>query len=729
MRRLLLALILFAAASAQQPPAPPPPPAPVNNAPGTNTSGGSGDKGFTFTTGTNLVVEEITVLDKNGKPVPNLTKDDFKVTEDGVPQTVTYLEYNNLPDTPGPQLQTRNDTVAQTDTQHGVAPLDKLTRTEITPEPPGQLRYRDRRLLALYFDMTAMPQSDQLRALSAAETFIAKTMTAEDLMCIMRYNGSSVDVLSEFTDDKDKLQSILETIIVGEDQGLGNTQSDAASSDTGAAFGQDDSEFNIFTTDRQLAALQTAAKMLGRLNEKKVLVYFASGMQLNGVDNQAQLHATENAALRNGVQFWTIDSRGLVATPPMGDASQRTASSANLFNGATAGAFVSRLQQSQDTMYALATDTGGKAFLDNNDLGKGIQNAERSIGSYYILGYNTTNTKLDGKFRRIKITVGEGLTAKLSREGYFGDKDYKKFNTVDKERQLEDALMAGDPVTDLTIAMELDFFQINGAEYFVPVTVKIPGRELALARRGGAEHTTLDFIGEVKDDYGTTLQNIRDFADVKFGEATAQELSKRPFVYSTSFTVLPSTPGKYHIKFLARDAETGRIGTYEQAFVIPNLMKEDRRVPTSAVVLSSQREDLKDAVFNALKTKDRNEKDNPLVVDGQKMIPSVTRVFSKSKDMYVFLEAYQPKADTPSPKVAYVTLYKGQTTAFQTPLIQVTTPINVTGRNSQLLKIMPFHFTVPLASLQPGQYDCQVTVLDPNDNKASFWQAPIEVIQ
>jgi len=724
MRRLLLALILFAAASAQQPPAPPPPPAPVNNTPGSNVQAGAGgEKGFTFTTATNLVIDEITVLDKSGKPVSNLTKDDFTVTEDGVAQTVTYLEYNNLPDAPGPQLQTRNDTVAQTDTQHGVAPLDKLTRTEIAPEPPGQLRYRDRRLLALYFDMTAMPQSDQLRALSAAETFIAKQMAPEDLMCIMRYNGASVDVLSEFTNDKDKLQSILETIIVGEDQGLGNTQSDAASSDTGAAFGQDDSEFNIFTTDRQLAALQTAAKMLGRLNEKKVLIYFASGMQLNGVDNQAQLHATENAALRNGVQFWTIDARGLVATPPMGDASQRTASAAGLFNGATVGAFVSRLQQSQDTMYALATDTGGKAFLDNNDLGKGIQNAEKSIGSYYILGYNTTNTKLDGKFRRIKITVRDGLTAKLSREGYFGDKDYKKFNTVDKERQLEDALMAGDPVTDLTIAMELDFFQINGAEYFVPLTVKIPGRELALARKGGNEHTLIDFIGEVKDDYGTTLQNIRDFADVKFGEATAQELSKHPFVYSTSFTLLPSTPGKYHIKFLARDAETGRIGTYEQAFVIPNLMKEEQRVPMSAVVLSSQREDLKDAVFNALKAKDRSEKDNPLVVEGQKMIPSVTRVFSKSKDMYVFLQAYQPKAETAHPIVAYVSLYKGQTKALETPPIQVTTPV------SARLKTMPLRFTVSLASLPAGVYDCQVTVLDPDDNKASFWQAPIEVIQ
>jgi hypothetical protein len=89
---------------------------------------------------------------------------------------------------------------------------------------------------------------------------------------------------------------------------------DASSADTGAAFGQDDSEFNVFNTDRQLSALQTAARMLGGVTEKKSLIYFASGLRLNGVNNQAQLHATVDAAIRAGVSFWPIDARGLVAS-------------------------------------------------------------------------------------------------------------------------------------------------------------------------------------------------------------------------------------------------------------------------------------------------------------------------------------------------------------------------------------------------------------------------------
>src|SRR4029450_8346375 len=93
-------------------------------------------------------------------------------------------------------------------------------------------------------------------------------------------------------------------------------------------------------------------------------------------------------------------------------------------------------------------------------------------------------------------------------QGYFADKTFARFTAADKERQLEDALMLENPVTDINLAMEVTYFQLNRAEYFVPVSVKIPGSELALARRRGAQRTLIDFIGEVKDDYGITLQNV-----------------------------------------------------------------------------------------------------------------------------------------------------------------------------------------------------------------------------
>ena len=141
--------------------------------------------------------------------------------------------------------------------------LFQLTQTGIAPERPGDVRYKDRRLLALYFDMKSMSVLDQLRALDAAQKFIRTQMTPADLMAIMEYNGAAVEVLQDFTGDRESLQSIIATLIAGEADNSGDSPPDASASDTGAAFGQDDTEFTIFNTDRKLAALQTAAKMLG----------------------------------------------------------------------------------------------------------------------------------------------------------------------------------------------------------------------------------------------------------------------------------------------------------------------------------------------------------------------------------------------------------------------------------------------------------------------------------
>ena len=212
---------------------------------------------------------------------------------------------------------------------------------------------------------------------------------------------------------------------------------------------------------------------------------------------------------------------------------------------------------------------------------------------------------------------------------------------------------------------------------------------------------------------------MRDKVNIKLSDATAAELSKRPIEYDTGFTLLP---GKYTIKFLARDAETGRIGTYQTTFVIPNLNKEEKRIPISSVVLSSQRIELKDALYNAAKGKDKEETTNPLVQNAQKLIPSVTRVFSKSRNMYVYLQAYEQGAASVQPVIAFVSFYHAQAKAFETQPLEITDGLN------NRLKTMPLNFAITLNQLPPGDYTCQVTVLDPTGQKATFWRAPVVLV-
>ncbi len=251
------------------------------------------------------------------------------------------------------------------------------------------------------------------------------------------------------------------------------------------------------------------------------------------------------------------------------------------------------------------------------------------------------------------------------------------------------------------------------------MSVKIPGRELALARRRGAQRVTLDFIAEIKDDpYGLTQGNMRDKVEKDLTNSTAEQLATQPIQFETGFTLLP---GKYVIKLLARDAETGRMGTYQASFAVANLMKEDKRVPISSVVLSSQRVPLSESLYT-VDRKIETDAVDPLVSGGEKLIPSVTRVFSKGRSLYVFLQAYQRGVAAQQPLVAFVTFYRGQTKAYETP------PLAVTEGLDPKTKAVPLRFSVSVEQLPPGQYECQVTVLDPTSQKATFWQAPIALI-
>jgi hypothetical protein len=280
--------------------------------------------------------------------------------------------------------------------------------------------------------------------------------------------------------------------------------------------------------------------------------------------------------------------------------------------------------------------------------------------------------------------------------------------------------------------MEIDYFQLNRAEYFVPIIVKIPGRELALAKRFGAEHTLIDFVCEIKDLAGDyTISNVRDNVDIKLSDATALELAKRPIEYDSGFTLLP---GRYSIKFLARDDETGRIGTYQTEFTIPNLNKEMTHVPISSVVLSSQRVDTKDALYNTNKGKEqiKNDAKNPLVQEGLKLIPSVTRVFNIAREMYVYLQAYQGNAASapaasapakPAPLIAFVSLYREGRKAFESA------PIAVTSAADSRLGVVPLSFKIGLGDLAPGRYQCQVSVLDPTGHRVAFWVNPIMLVR
>jgi VWFA-related protein len=692
MRRIALTaiglLLLVAGSGAQAPAAAPPQgqqPAPV------------------FKGSTRLVVQNVFVKDAQGRPIEGLTEKDFVVFEDKQRQEIAFVEFQRIVNDPIVDLPD----AAPAD---NVAGAQRVANVDIATPPPGSIKYQNRRLVVLYFDQSSMPLADQLRSYENARKYLDKQMTASDMVAIMSFQSGVLRVRQDFTANRAALREVIDVLQIGDDLNADGLP-DAADSGGG------DAEFNIFNTNRQLSALQNAVVLLRALPEQKTLVYFGSGLSLNGSDNQAQLSATTNAAIKANVTINPVDARGLTASAPLGDATRGGGGNAgSLFGGANVAA---NSQASQDTLFALAKDTGGKAMFDNNDLALGITNAARAVTDYYMVAYYSTRTELDGKFRRVTVEVPQQKEARLTyRQGYYADKTFANSNAADKERQLEEAFRLEDPITEITIAMELNYFALSRAEYYVPVSMKIPGSELNLARSRGAARTSIDFIGEIKDEYGITIQNIRDSISVRLSDADAEQLARRPIQYENGYVLLP---GKYVIKVLARDATTGRIGTYQTPFVVPNLVRQTQQAPISSVVLASQRVAAGDELFTVRQDAEVAAL-NPLVLDGQKLLPSVTRVFSRTRDLLVYLEAYQRGATTARPLVAVLSLYRGDEKAFETA------PLPVVGGMDPKSKAVPIRFSVPLASIEPGRYECQVTVIDPETGKAAFWRMPLVVV-
>ena len=676
----------------------------------------------TFKTETKLVVVNVTVKDKQGKPLTSLKKDDIEIYEDGVKQNLAVFELEQLSNDLLTPVAASGAAPTTLEERAPLAPVGQAVTTAASTTP---VRHQDKRLVGLFFDFSNMPQADQLRAKDAAADFISKQMTASDLVSIMVY-GNRFDVLEDFTDDRDRLLSRLQKLAFGEGAGLADVAATAADEgDDSGGFVADDTEFNVFNTDRKLTALEDATKKLAAYPEKKALIYFSSGLSLTGIENQSQLRATVNSAVRANVAFYPVDARGLVATSPVGDASASSGRGTGAFTGSKQAGNRSATQGSQDTLYTLASDTGGKALIDSNDLSLGIRQAQQDISSYYILGYYSTNAAEDGKFRKISVKLASKelqASAKVDfRNGYYASKVFSKFNSGDKERQLEEALTLGDPVSEIPLALEVDYFRVAQNRYLVPVSVKIPGSVVALAKKGGKQSTDLDFILQVRESpSGRLVQTVRDNITVKLTDQDASQLEHRNLQYDTGPTL---QSGKYNLRFLARENQTGKMGTFETNFVIPDLTaSKDLRM--SSVILSSQVEPVKAAVGSADSDK-RALANHPLIQNGQKTVPSITRVFRKDQTLYVYFEVYDPAADpaskTPSLS-AQMDLLQGARKAFSSPPL----------RQEKLVPNRPgvtaFSFQVPLAKLAAGQYTAQMNVIDEAGKRFAFPRNSIIVL-
>src|SRR5580692_5712223 len=651
---------------------------------------------FVLKTNSELVLTNVVARDKKtGEFVRGLKQSDFTIYENGKAQQISTFDYQSVEMAKPLHEATIN----------GLAAGPTNGNKAVVVAKPEDLR--NHRLIVMFFDLTSMQPEDLDRCVEAAKAFLKTKMQPADLVALVSL-GDTLNVDQDFTADKDALMR--EVSVYNGTEGQGFAQGATANSnqveDT-TGYTPDESEYNDLNTDRELFALRALSKSLEKITEKKSLLYFSGGISRDGIENQASLRAAINAAVRANLAIYSVDTRGLQAISPLGDASTGSLRGNGAYSG---GALQNNMNQNfatQEVMATLSSDTGGKAFFDSNDFAPAFAQVQRDTSAYYAIGFHSTNPARDGKYRKLTIKINRPGIKLEYRPGYYAPADFKHSGKEDREQELQDQLASDLPATDIAVYMDAMYFRLDENRFFMPVSLVVPGSQIPFVKGGDKDKATLDIIGAVIDENKRPVGRVRD--TVKLNLDASLQARQKNIQYTTSFN-LP--PGKYQVKFVVRENETGSMGSFIAEVTLPDLKKAPLKM--SSILLASQREP----------SKKPGKEIDPLVRNGQEYVPNISHVFRQDQHLYLLYEVYDPTrekaADLPKGTKAGINLLssleliQGSTKVYETPLVQAKT-INVEGRDAVAIEL-----DVPLAGLKPGPYICQLNVIDDAGGSFAF---------
>jgi len=666
----------------------------------------------TIVANVNRVLTNVVVRDKKtGALIKDLKPSDFQIFEDKKPQKITTFDYQNVD---------QAVTLAEATTVSGASTTKKKTIADIVNNQfaaaPDELK--DRRLIVMFFDLSSMQPEDVTRAVDAAKDYINNHMAPADLAAsVSLVAGLSMD--QDFTSDKAALLAAVSkydgTEGSGFDAGSEGGGTDGSSDDS-SSFVADDSEFNALNTDRQLYAIRTICKSMEKVEQKKSMLYFSGGLTRQGIENQASIRAATNECVKADTAMYAVDTRGLQALNPVGDASKGSIRGTSAYSGAAMQGQLNANFSSQETLGTLASDTGGKLFVDSNDFGPAFQQVQHDTEAYYIIGFRSSNPARDGGYRHLSINVVNHPEAKLEyRPGYYAPADFQHAKNEDRELALTEQMRSDVPATDVSVYLQALYFRLEDGKFYIPISVVVPGSQINAVTVKDKDKATIDFLGQVKNAQGIAVGQVRQTVPLTLD--ANQQLQKRNVQYSTGFTL---APGTYHVKFVVRENQSGNMGSFETDIQVPDMKKTPLKL--SSIVMSSQR------------TPDKDKKPvDPLVRDGMAWVPNVPHVFRQDQHLFFLYEVYSPAKDKDSTTPAAapapgLTKKEGGAVRVLTSIefllggvkVYETQPVQATAINIPERDAVGFQFDVPLTGLKPGTYVCQVNVIDDAGGTFSF---------
>jgi hypothetical protein len=314
--------------------------------------------------------------------------------------------------------------------------------------------------------------------------------------------------------------------------------------------------------------------------------------------------------------------------------------------------------------------------------------------------------------------------AKLDyRPGYYAPADFQHAKSEDRELALTEQMRSDVPATDVQIFLQALYFRLDDGRFYIPVSVVIPGSQINAVTVKDKDKATIDILGQVKNATGIAVGQVRQ--TVPLAVDANQQLQKRNVQYSTGFTL---APGKYHVKFVVRENQSGNMGSFETDIQVPDMKKTALKL--SSIVMSSQR------------TPNKEKKAiDPLVQDGLEWVPNVPHVFRQDQHLFFLYEVYAPTKDKDNTAQAAATpglatkkdsgavrvltsieFLLGGVKVYETPQVEANA-INIPERDA-----VSFQFDVPLTGLKPGNYVCQVNVIDDAGGSFTFPRMALRIM-
>jgi VWFA-related protein len=527
-----------------------------------------------------LVYVPVVVRDKDGKHVRGLTKDAFTVQQDGAPQTISVFE-----EVSGPRKE-----------RTAISVGDGFV-TNVTPET------NDRQLSVIVLDLMNTPVIRQGDAQRAVIQYLGNNALATHPIALFALTTSGLQQIYSFTEDPALLIRALQKFgsqsggaadITAENQAevdrLKAVEGAAAAGDAGmqsivarlvAATKRGNVAYQVSTIRGTLASLEQLAGALAGVPGRKSVIWATAGFPFilddpesfenrgtELMDDYARIWKLLNSA---SVAVYPVDVTGLNAvgmagTGIYGNDQRITGAQVQSVAHGVGIAMTPGLER-QDSLRAIASATGGKAFLNRNDLDHAFEEADSDSADYYLLGYYLKKSAKPG-WHKLKATVDVPRSSIRARDGFYSGTPVK---AGDKSTRREFATAIAGPIDYTSVPFasraEVDSKKCSGGKCLVVAETVIPPQSLVI-NRDDANFVNFDIallaLAPNEKVAGESSETIR----LHLTPQSLQEVMSTGITYRGKVH-LPA--GTYDLRVAVRDNQTGKIGTIRTNVTVPKL--------------------------------------------------------------------------------------------------------------------------------------------------------------